>query len=267
MSLSFFRNCGNLVLVRGRGRGWRKLQQDQAFMTRHEKLGLGSLAVALVSCILAALVVPEVRLLLGLPLDPIAVRQFAEPTGDLDQQVPASRPVSVPTPVLGTDRASQLRTAVPGETVVPAETVATTSIPIHSAVASSVLPPSRVAQYGPEMALDGSGGTAWVEAAPGQGIGEWIELRLGSIRQVTSLEISNGYNKGARYQENGRIRSVTAHFSGGETRSFTLADHPGPQSVEVGDVRASSVRLVINTTYAGTRWEDTALGDVRVIGF
>ena len=206
-------------------------------------------------------------MLLGLPLDPIAVQQFTEPTGAPDQQVPVSRPVSVPTTSLDADQASQRRTAVPGETIVSGETVETASLPIHSAVASSVLPPSRVAQYEPEMTLDGSGGTAWVEAAPGQGIGEWIELRLGSIRQVRSLEISNGYNKGARYQENGRIRSVTAHFSGGETRTFTLEDHPGPQSVEVGDVRTSTVRLVINTTYAGTRWEDTALGDIRVIGF
>jgi hypothetical protein len=117
------------------------------------------------------------------------------------------------------------------------------------------------------MVLDGSGSTPWVENAEGYGVGEWLDLDLGATRTVTRLEIANGYGKDARYRENGRVRSLTLRFSGGESRTVALADRASLQRIDLGSVRTSSIRLIINSVYEGSRWPDTAVGDVRVIGY
>lgn len=226
-------------------------------MNQTEKIALGSLAVAVCSCVLAALVVPEVRIALGLPLEH-AVEQPRNPAPD---------PVPVETFLPSTTTTSRFH---PGTTSAPRESppaAPVRGLAVHSASASSVLPSSRVAAYGPGMVLDGDGATPWVEGVPGYGIGEWIELELGRTRRVTRIEIFNGYDKGARFRENGRVRTLTAHFSNGETRTLGLSDRAGPQTFGVGDIPASSVRLVIGSIYPGSRWEDTALGDVSVVGY
>jgi hypothetical protein len=222
--------------------------------TRTEKIAAGSLVATVLSCLFAALVVPEVRVKLGLPIEaPVRAEQ-----NNLMQTEPPA-----PKTVAERPGAGPIRDFAEERGRAPADRV----LLVRSATASSILPPSRVAQYGPEMAIDGAGGTAWVENASGYGVGEWIELHFGAPRRVTALEFRNGYNKGARFQENGRLRSLTATFSTGETRTFSLADHPSAQRVTFAGISAQSVRLTINSVYEGSRWEDTALGDVRVIGY
>lgn len=209
-------------------------------MTRHGMLAVGSTVLTIA---LAAALLPEVRQLVRLPRELLS----REPDR-------SSSPVTVPVRHVDDEPVTRY-TPVEG------------SLGVRSVRASSTLPPSRVARYAAEMAIDGIGATPWVENAPGPGIGEWIELDLGSPRTVTRLEVSNGYDKDVRYGENGRVRAVTLRFSGGETRTFPVEDRPGVQSLSVGSVRTSMIRLVIDATYPGSRWEDTALGEVRVFGY
>lgn len=221
--------------------------------TRNEKIGLASLVLAIFSCLLASLTVREIRLMLGLPLDPT---QGEAHSAELPRQLQPSAPIQVPSTA-----------EVPAFSPPPVREHTTRILPVRTATSSSVLPPSRVARYTAEMVLDGTGNTSWVENAAGYGIGEWIELQLGASRQITHLKIRNGYDKDSRYRENGRVRSFTLTFSSGETRTFSLADHPALQTFAVGPIPTSFVRLTINSVYEGSRWEDTALGDVVVIGY
>lgn len=235
--------------------------------TRESKIGFASLIVALLSCIVAV-ALPEVRRLLGFDT-PSAVSsaslvndapvQFAAPVSPRIEETPTSIPTT--------------RAPAASKPAGPSEVVA--SLPpgqplrVESARASSVLPASRVARYDAEMLLDGDGSTPWVEDAPGYGIGEWVELELGQTRNIVQLRFRNGYDKGARFGENGRVRSITATFSSGEAHTFSLADHASEQTISFDPLPApaSSIRLTINSVYEGSRWDDTALGDVVAIGY
>jgi len=132
--------------------------------------------------------------------------------------------------------------------------------------ASSMLPPSRVATYGPGMATDGRWGTVWVEGAPGDGVGEWIELQLGSPVAVAKVGVVNGYGKGPRYRENARVREAELRFSDGSAQRIHLADSNDLQYFDLSPNTTTAVRLTIVSVYPGTRWDDVAIGEIRLWG-
>lgn len=135
-----------------------------------------------------------------------------------------------------------------------------------SARASSTLPPSRVAAYGPDRATDGSWTTVWVEGAAGDGVGEWIEVGLRSAVTVSKVGLVNGYGKGTRYLENARIKDAVLQFSDGSTRAIHLTDSNEMQYFDVRPTTTSAVRLTIRSVYPGARWDDTAIGELRLWG-
>jgi hypothetical protein len=139
-------------------------------------------------------------------------------------------------------------------------------VEIHPAVtnASSTLPPSRVAAYTPEMALDGRWNTVWVEGAEGSGAGEWIELRLAAPAEIRKIGVVNGYGKAERFAENGRVRDAQIRFSNGTTQEIRLADSNEMQYFDLRPNNTASVRLTILSIYPGTRWDDTAIGEIRL---
>ncbi|MCB0219245.1 MAG: hypothetical protein KDH09_06075, partial [Chrysiogenetes bacterium] len=53
-----------------------------------------------------------------------------------------------------------------------------------SAKASSTLRPSKPSDYAAENLLDGNRHTAWCEGADGNGVGEWIELRIAPAAKI-----------------------------------------------------------------------------------
>jgi hypothetical protein len=138
--------------------------------------------------------------------------------------------------------------------------------------ASSVLKPQidnsgRTATYGPEQLLDGKLDTAWVEGKSGNGEGEWVVVDFGAPRQISALQIYNGYHKNVDlFRKNNRVRDLEIVFSDGKTRLATLADRDGPQTVAVdGNIIAAWVQIKIRSVYEGTRYKDTAITELRVI--
>lgn len=82
--------------------------------------------------------------------------------------------------------------------------------PTLSAKASSTLRPQAGNRYDPALALDDKLETAWCEGAPGDGVGEWIEVRAQHLADWRSplcqVLIVPGYAKSeAVYQQNGRV--------------------------------------------------------------
>jgi hypothetical protein len=132
--------------------------------------------------------------------------------------------------------------------------------------ASSVLPPSRVATYGPGMVTDGRWSTVWVEGAPGNGVGEWIELQLDSPVAIAKVGVVNGYGKGPRYLENARLREAELQFSDGTAKRIHLADSNDLQYFDLRPNTTTVVRLTIVSVYPGTRWDDVAIGEIRLWG-
>lgn len=83
--------------------------------------------------------------------------------------------------------------------------------------ASSVLEsddPLRDSRYGPEKALDGDPASAWVEGAPGPGIGESYFLALEHVPEA--MGFINGYAGNSNlFHKNHRVRELRVHLYGG----------------------------------------------------
>lgn len=128
-------------------------------------------------------------------------------------------------------------------------------------------------RFGPSHLVDRDLQTSWQEGKPGPGVGEWIELVFDAPATITRIELANGFqrrndsNFGDLYVLNGRMTRVAILVDGRSLGVFRVDDQDGWQSIGLGavDVRRS-LRLVIEGDVAGTRWTDTALSEVRVIG-
>jgi F5/8 type C domain len=131
-----------------------------------------------------------------------------------------------------------------------------------TATASSTRPPLAGNTYEASNALDGRLMTAWVEGVEGPGLGQWI--RCDFEREVTlkRISIAPGYFKSPQiWARNNRIAAATFYFSDGTSRQFRFADRMAEQLLELGAVRTSWVRVVIDEVYAGTD-PDTAVSQL-----
>ncbi|RAI41956.1 caspase family protein [Rhodoplanes roseus] len=172
----------------------------------------------------------------------------------------------------GDDPRSKLSALEPGGGVpprprAPRENCASRAAPAGSDLycASSVLEPQLGSTYGVRN-LFGDPGAAWVEGASGDGTGEWVTVAFDAERLVRGVVVNNGYEKSTDlYVKNGRVQTLRVVFSTGETRTVTLQDRLGPQTVTFDrPVKAHWVQLVIDRTYRGTRYTDTAISKLSV---
>ncbi len=132
--------------------------------------------------------------------------------------------------------------------------------------ASSTLPPSANYDYTAANILDGDANTAWVEGAAGYGIGEWVMLRTvsGETAHLQELRIRTGYQRtDTTYFANARVKDIAVEFSDGSRVNYTLADDRAWQSIPLeGTTDTSSVKIIIRSIYAGSKYQDTCLGGV-----
>jgi hypothetical protein len=133
--------------------------------------------------------------------------------------------------------------------------------------ASSVLGPQFGNTYGVGHLFDGNHAAAWVEGAPGHGIGEWITVEFDTVRLVQSIAIDNGYQKNSDiFFKNSRVSRMTVVFSGGERQTLSLRDEFGQQVFPLDrPVRARWVQFVIDGVYPGSKYQDTAISKLSVV--
>lgn len=133
-----------------------------------------------------------------------------------------------------------------------------------TASASSTRVPMKSFTYSPAHLLDGSIQTAWIEGVPGPGIGEWIRCDFDREVKLNRINFTPGYFKNASiWKQNNRLSAATIHFSDGSSRRFTFPDLMQQQRLDVGGVRTSYVRLVIESIYPGSvDSEDTAISQM-----
>jgi hypothetical protein len=113
--------------------------------------------------------------------------------------------------------------------------------------------------------FSGDSSLAWVEGAPGDGIGEWITVEFDSRRSVRSVLIDNGYQKNSDiYYKNSRVKRVRLMFSSGESLVRPLDDRFGTQSITLGRaINAYWVQIVVEDIYRGVH-SDTAITKLLV---
>ncbi|GAW51380.1 MULTISPECIES: NADase-type glycan-binding domain-containing protein [unclassified Nocardioides] len=168
------------------------------------------------------------------------------------------------------------RTSAPGDPV-PAGDVTAES----TAQVPATAPPNQDVQGNPvdfEAAnmLDGVPETCWRMA--GDGTGEQITITLPGETVVSSVGLVNGYAKTARdaqgreldwYHGNRRVLSVAWVFDDGTTLDQDLEDSTAMQSIDVDDVRTSTITLrLVSVSAPGTgraARDYTAISDLSII--
>jgi hypothetical protein len=131
---------------------------------------------------------------------------------------------------------------------------------------SSMLKPQYGNSYGAVNLFDGSTGTAWVEGASGNGIGEWITIEFEALRRVKSIHVQNGYQKSPDiFAKNNRVRQIRVLFSGGESQIFILDDKLSAQLLSLRPpVSAYWMQFIIDDVWAGNKYTDTAITKLLV---
>jgi len=128
----------------------------------------------------------------------------------------------------------------------------------------------RTITYTPDNVFDGNLATAWIECAKGPGIGQWIEIDLGTEQQLTGLDLYIGYQRveddehGDRYPLNTRpkqIRLVTA----GQDLSLSLADKRDAQHIALDGSPTRTLRITVEDAYLG-KDADCSFSEIVLFG-
>ena len=144
----------------------------------------------------------------------------------------------------------------------PTPTPAHVRVPTSEVSASSSRPALDGTGFGPEHVIDGDETTAWVHDGPGDGTGEWLELRLDRRVPVTRLVVWNGYQD--RYVAYGRLTQVRLLLDE-QALTADLLDVQGPQAVDLPEpVAADRVRVEVTGTRPGTEHRAAAVSGIEV---
>jgi hypothetical protein len=139
------------------------------------------------------------------------------------------------------------------------------------ATASSALKPSNIGNYNAQNVIDKDITTPWVEGAAGLGTNEWIKLDFSKAINVKSLRLINGYNYtsndkiGDRFAKNGRVKTARLEFSDGSSQKIQLADNNKWQTFDIAGKKTQMVRLVIESGYKGSKWEDVCISEMEIV--
>jgi serine/threonine protein kinase len=129
----------------------------------------------------------------------------------------------------------------------------------------------REGSFPPSLAFDSDPNTAWNEAAPGHGRGEWIEAGFNRPVVVRSVEFATGWNATSSrgtdlFHGNARLRRVRISFSSGRFIDRETGSEERVHRVVSLSERTTTVRITAMEVWPGTRWEDLAISDISIRG-
>lgn len=150
--------------------------------------------------------------------------------------------------------------------------------------ASSFLPPQAGNTYEPENAHDLDYGTAWVEGAAGNGVGEYLVYHFDAHSpRITNIYVVNGYVKTqAAWENNGRVKKLKMYLNDKPYAILCLEDSRSEQAFEfppIGNNRNDNGSIIdednakewtlkfeILETYKGKKYSDVAISEIYFDG-
>ena len=104
----------------------------------------------------------------------------------------------------------------------------------------------------------------WVEAAPGDGIGEGFTLVNSWGQKYKYILLMNGYisyEKPYLYKQNNRVKKIkVTGLLSKKSKVLDVLDTPHPQTVDISFIEmAEDIRVEIAEVYKGTKYDDTCL--------
>ncbi len=135
------------------------------------------------------------------------------------------------------------------------------------ASSSSVRKPDGGNFYFPNFAFDNNPATAWCEGVKGAGVGEWLQFNFDREITLKQIKIEPGYFKNDEaWQKNNRVAKISVKFSDAAVREFSLADERKTQTLDVGRIRTSWVKITIEDYFAGASdSDDTLISEVSFV--
>lgn len=132
--------------------------------------------------------------------------------------------------------------------------------------ASSVLPSEFGNTYGVRNLFSADDATAWVHGTHRPGTGQWIVVEFDGLRSVKRVTIRNGYQKSADiYGKNSRVRQLRLVFSQGESKTVSLEDRSGEQTIVLDrPIKAYWIQFVIEDVFPGWKYPDTAISKLLI---
>lgn len=115
--------------------------------------------------------------------------------------------------------------------------------------------------------LDNRLDTMWIEGAPGNGIGEYLNIVFDEAHAMNGVEIYHGNRvRPDIYEKYNRIKKVRLTFSDGATKEYELQDSFFESSkIEfVEPVTTTMVKIEILDVYQGTTYKDTCISEILI---
>lgn len=137
-----------------------------------------------------------------------------------------------------------------------------------TAKASSWLKEADGNEHLPTAVKDLNRGTAWVEGAEGDGIGEHLTLALDKPSRVGRIGIVNGFMKSQElYFANNRVQLLAVSVNEGKPFHVELPDEPLEMEYFWIDLPKSSqpvktIKLEITAIWPGNTYRDTAISEI-----
>jgi hypothetical protein len=144
----------------------------------------------------------------------------------------------------------------------------------YSVKSSSELRPNKEITYKAKNANDLSYKTAWIEGAPGDGIGEYLEYYFeNKSPRVTKIIFSNGYLKTeALWRKNNRVKKIKFYVNGKAFGVLNLEDTKMDQIFKLGIFGQDKsgddlvLKFEILEVYRGGSYRDTAITEIYFDG-
>ncbi len=131
--------------------------------------------------------------------------------------------------------------------------------------ASSTLAPQGEYRYDAENLRQWD---AWVEGAPGPGIGEWLELEPAVAKPLVAISFDPGLDafEEERYLANARPRRVRLDLNGEHSVTMEVPDSPEEfrYALEGYDKPVAKIRLTFEEVWPGGKFEDLCLRNLRL---
>lgn len=122
-----------------------------------------------------------------------------------------------------------------------------------------------------EHAFDGTDNTAWNEGTPGPGTGEWIQANFNERQRIRTLRMKTGWDHVTAHQEdlfaaNSHFQRIRLEFDDGQSVRAEVRNDQREYTFTGLDHVSSSVRIVAEAVYPGTRWQDLCISEVVITG-
>lgn len=118
-----------------------------------------------------------------------------------------------------------------------------------------------------DRAFDGQLDTAWNSGGDNRGAGQWLEAQLTPATEVSEFVLTTGFvppENAAAFDRNAHARSLHVDVDGRTVVRLAVGQDQREVRIPLG-LEASTIRVVFDATWPGSRWEPLAISEVRLL--